>query len=94
MTLYSEREPSFNFDQASPSDGYITLKITGDPAQYDVGKGDAAEAHALANGFVNKNVLFMAKFTTGVIACNIITLDDNTSEAFTFSPKRFTFCNH
>ena len=60
-------------------------------AQYGVGEGDAAQAHALANGFVNKNVLFMAKFTRAGVACNIITLDDNTSKAFTFTPKSFTF---
>ena len=43
------------------------------------------------NGFVNNNVLFMAKFTRAGIVCDIITLDDTTSEAFTFAPKSFTF---
>ena len=52
-------------------------------AQYDVGEGDTA--------FVNKNLLFMAKFTRAGVACNIITLDDNTSKGFIFTPKSFTF---
>ena len=41
MTLDSDKT-SFYFDQASSSNGYITLKITDHPsiqAQYDVGKG-------------------------------------------------------
>ena len=33
----------------------------------------------------------MAKFAITGIAYNIITLDDNKSEAFTFTPKSFTF---
>ena len=41
MTLDSDKT-SFYFDQASSSNGYITLKITDHlsiQAQYDVGKG-------------------------------------------------------
>ena len=73
MTLYSQREPSFNFDQASPSDGYMTsFKNNRWSLYYDVGEGEVAEAHALPNGFVNKNLLFMvAKFTRACVACNI-----------------------
>ena len=33
----------------------------------------------------------MAKFTRVGIACNVINLDDNTTNTFTFTPKSFTF---
>ena len=33
----------------------------------------------------------MAVLTRVGISCNIITLNDNKVEAFTFTPKRFTF---
>ena len=86
-----EDKASFRFDQAPPLNNHVSLQIT-DPsvqAQYDVGKSIATETHRLPNGFVNKRVVFMAKFTGVGIACNIITLEDSNAQAFTH--KSFTF---
>ena len=47
--------------------------------------------HRLPDGFLNKRVIFMAKFTTVVIACNIITIDESNTKAFTFTPESFVF---
>ena len=83
---------SFYLDQGSSSDAYILLEITGRSAEAQyIGKGNTTENRTLPNGFVNKNVVSMARFKRVGSACNIITLDDNKSQAFTFTPKSFTF---
>ena len=63
---------------------------TADPffqAQY----GDTTENQRLPDGFIDKRVIFMAKFTRVGVACNLIVRKDNSSHSFTFAPKSYTF---
>ena len=66
----------------------LTFKISAPffQAQYD-GK---TENQRLPDGFIDKRVVFMAKFTRVGIACNIIALEDYNAHSFTFTPKSFT----
>ena len=66
----------------------LSLKISAPffQAQYD-GK---TENQRLPDGFIDKRVVFMAKFTRVGIACNIIALEDYNAHSFTFTPKGYT----
>jgi hypothetical protein len=82
---------SFYFD--SPQKPRLILKTAAPflQAQYDVKQAIASENQRLPNGFIDKRLIFMAKFTRVGVACNIIALEDNNSHSFTFTPKSFTF---
>jgi len=45
----------------------------------------------LPEGFIDKRVIFTAKFTRVGVACNIIVRKDNSSHSFTFAPKSYNF---
>ena len=51
----------------------------------------SVELQKLPDGFIDKRVIFMAKFTRVGVACNVIALEDKNSHAFTLTPKSFTF---
>jgi hypothetical protein len=82
---------SFYFD--SPQKTRLTVKTAAPflEAQYDIKAGIANENRRLPAGFIDKRVIFMAKFTRVGVACNIIALEDNNSHSFTLTPKSHTF---
>jgi len=75
-----KNDVSFHFETPLTS---LTLKTAAPffQSQY----GGKTENQRLPDGFIDKRVIFTAKFTRVSVACNIIFRKDNSSHSFTFA---------
>ena len=83
----------FNFAISTDTSTYVGLKTVNSSVQLEHKNGQTVnvERHPLPDGFMNKRVISMAKFTRVGITYNIVKLEEDGADSFTFTPKSFVF---